>query len=208
MLVLLTMAQGSTRFEHLEKSINDYIIKQQNKNTRAKTTRDLKLLIEFLREKHEQRNPQEIEAKELNEYLCEFILSVKQKDGKDFKPSSLRGLFSRFNRHLKECEYPVSVIEDVGFERTRICLEAKNKQLIKEGKGNRPSGFTAVGEGRREKTVPYPFSRFDTHPRNAKSSARSRRSYGKIGHCEHNLGVIKLCPCNYCLYIILRIYLL
>ena len=39
-LVLLTMAQGSTRFEHLEKSTDDYIIEQQNKNTRAKTTRD------------------------------------------------------------------------------------------------------------------------------------------------------------------------
>ena len=62
------MAQGSTRFEYLEKSIDDYIIEQQNKNTRAKTTRDLdvKLLIEFLREKHEQRNPEDIEAKELN----------------------------------------------------------------------------------------------------------------------------------------------
>ena len=30
----------------------------------------------------------------------------------------------------------------------------------------------------------------------------------KIGHYEHNLSVIKLCPCNYCLYIILRISLL
>ena len=138
LLVLLTMAQGSTRFEHLEKSIDDYIIEQQNKNTRAKTTRDLdvKLLIEFLREKHEQRNPEDIEAKELNEYLCEFILSVKRKDGKDFESSSLRGLFTSFNRHLKECKYPVSVIEDVAFERKRKCLEAKNKQLIKEGKGN------------------------------------------------------------------------
>ena len=120
------MAQGSTRFEHLEKSTDDYIIEQQNKNTRAKTTRDLdvKLLIEFLREKHEQRNAEDIEAKELNEYLCEFILSVKRKDGKDFEPSSLRGLFSSFNRHLKECKYPVSVIEDVAFERARKCLQA------------------------------------------------------------------------------------
>ena len=78
------MAQGSTRFEHLEKSIDDYIIEQQNKNTTAKTTRDVKLLIEFLREKHEQRNPEDIEAKVLNEYLFEFILSVKRKDGKGF----------------------------------------------------------------------------------------------------------------------------
>ena len=83
----------STRFEHLEKSIDDYIIEQQNKNTRAKTTRDVKLLIEFLREKHDQRNPEDIEAEELNEYLCEFILSVKRKDGKDFELSSLRGMF-------------------------------------------------------------------------------------------------------------------
>ena len=53
------MAQGSTRFEYLEKSIDDYIIEQQNKNTRAKTTRDVKLLIVFLREKHDQRNPED-----------------------------------------------------------------------------------------------------------------------------------------------------
>ena len=48
------MAQGSTRFEYLEKSIDDYIIEQQNKKTRAKTTTDVKLLTGFLREKHEE----------------------------------------------------------------------------------------------------------------------------------------------------------
>ena len=93
---------------HLEKSIVDYIIEQQNKNTRAKTTRDVKVLNEFLREKHEHRNPEDIEAKELNEYLCDFILSVNRKDGKDFEPSSLRSLFSSFNRHLKECNASVN----------------------------------------------------------------------------------------------------
>ena len=87
------MAQGSTRFEHLEKSIDDNIIEQQNKNTTAKTTRDVKLLIEFLREKHEQRNPEDIEAKVLNEYLCEFILSVKRKDGKGFNLQVLEVCF-------------------------------------------------------------------------------------------------------------------
>ena len=65
------MAQGSTRFEHLEKSTDDYIVEQQNKYTRAKKTRDVKLLNEFLREKHDQRNPQDIE---LNEYLWKFII--------------------------------------------------------------------------------------------------------------------------------------
>ena len=56
----------------------------------------MKLLIEFLREKvkRDQRNPENIEAEELHGYLCEFILSVKRKDGNDFEPSSLRGMFS------------------------------------------------------------------------------------------------------------------
>ena len=49
--------------------------------------------VEFLREKHDQRNHEEIEAEELNEIFCEFFLSVKRKDGKDFEPSSLRGMF-------------------------------------------------------------------------------------------------------------------
>ena len=53
------MAQGSRRFEHLEKSIDE----QENKNTRAKTTRDVKLLIEPLRENHEQTKTEDIEAK-------------------------------------------------------------------------------------------------------------------------------------------------
>ena len=45
--VLLAMVQGPTRFEHLQKSIDDYIIEHQNKNTRAKTTRDVKLVTEI-----------------------------------------------------------------------------------------------------------------------------------------------------------------
>lgn len=66
----------------------------------------VKLLVEFLREKHKERNPEDIEAKELNEYLCQFILSVKLKDGIDYEPSSLRDLLSSFVRHLKNANIP------------------------------------------------------------------------------------------------------
>ena len=48
---------------------------------------------------------EDIEAEELNEYLCEYILSVKRNDGKDFEPLSLRGMLSSFNRHLEECKF-------------------------------------------------------------------------------------------------------
>ena len=49
--------------------------------------------------------------------------------------------------------YPVSVIEDVAFERARKCLEAKNRQLKKEDKGNRPSAAEALSDD--EINIPY-----------------------------------------------------
>ena len=70
---------------------------------------------------------------------------MKRKDGQDFEPSSLSGMSSSFNRHLK-CKYPVSVIKDVAFERARKRLEAKNKQLKNEGKGNRPNAAEALSD--------------------------------------------------------------
>ena len=48
-------------------------------------------------------------ALELNEYMCEFIISVRTKDGKDYGPSSLRSLFGKFWTTSKEeqllCQY-------------------------------------------------------------------------------------------------------
>ena len=95
------MAECSgSRFKPLDKPIEEYITNQENKNTRAKTQRDVKLLTAFLLEKNEQRKIEEIQPEELNRHVSEFILSVKRKDGQDNEPSSLRGLFSSFNRYL------------------------------------------------------------------------------------------------------------
>ena len=53
---------------------------------------DVSLLTEFLNSKNESRRIEEIPPKELNEYISEFIIAVRRKDGEDFEPSSLRGL--------------------------------------------------------------------------------------------------------------------
>ena len=82
----------SSRFQSLDKPIEDILPSTKTK-TRAKTDRDAKLLTEFLLKKNGQRKPQEIQPEELNWYLGEFTLSVKRKDGQDYKPSSPRGLF-------------------------------------------------------------------------------------------------------------------
>ena len=76
---------SGSRFKPLDKPIEEYITDQENKNTRAKTQRDVKLLAAFLLEKNEQRKIEEIQPEELNRYVSEFILSVKRKDGQDYR---------------------------------------------------------------------------------------------------------------------------
>ena len=67
--------------------------------------------------------------------MSEFIMSVQTKDGKDYEPSSLRGILSSFERHLKSKSYLNSVINDLVFEKTRKTLSSEKKQLIKQGPG-------------------------------------------------------------------------
>ena len=118
----------------------------KKKNTLSKTRRDVSLLIEFLNSKNESRRIEEIPPEELNEYISEFIVAVRRKDGEDFgEPSSLRGLICSFNRHLKACKsYPCSVIEENQFEQVRQALEARSKEIKKDGKGNKPKAAEAI----------------------------------------------------------------
>ena len=94
-------------------SIENFIAEQENKATLQKT-RDVKRLQTFLGTRNELRKVEEIPALELNEYIGEFIISVRTKDRKDYEPSSLRSLLASFclipvNCHycLKEISVPV-----------------------------------------------------------------------------------------------------
>ena len=49
-----------------------------------------------------------------------------------------------FERHLKKKSYSVSIIDDLVFEKTRKVLQSKQKQLKKQGKGNKPKASVAL----------------------------------------------------------------
>ena len=87
-------------------SVDNFIAEQK--------ARDVKLLQPFFGTRKERRKVEEILALELNEYICEFIISVRTKDRKDYEPSSLRSLLASFcliavNCHfcLKEISVPM-----------------------------------------------------------------------------------------------------
>ena len=72
-------SQASARFVPLEFPLDEFIDKQANKNTLSKTNRDVTLLKEFLRTKEIDKEMENLEAKELDEVLCAFIVSVKKR---------------------------------------------------------------------------------------------------------------------------------
>ena len=125
-------------------SVDEFISEQENKGTAQKTLRDVKLFQLFLVTKNEDRNIEDIPTGELNEYMSDFIISVRTKDGREYEPSSLRSLLASFERHLKKKKYPASVINDLAFEKTRKTLQSKQKELKKQGKGNKPNASVAL----------------------------------------------------------------
>ena len=79
----------------LDKPIDKFTEDQKKKNTLSKTPRDVSLLSEFLNSKNESRRMRKSRQKSFNnEYISEFIVTARRKDGEDLEPSSLRGLIS------------------------------------------------------------------------------------------------------------------
>ena len=60
-----------------------------------KKTYDLKLVKKFLvEERHEIREIEKIPPTELDGYFSQFVLAARTKTGKDYEPSSLRGILA------------------------------------------------------------------------------------------------------------------
>ena len=128
-----------SRFVSLDVPVDEFIQNQENKNTLSKTKRDLALLTEYLETKNVQQNLEEIQPRDLDELLSAFLVEVRKKDGDEYEPTTLRSFISSFDRYLRKKDYPTTIIEGQEFRRTREALVAKQKDLKKSGKGNKPN---------------------------------------------------------------------
>ena len=93
------------------------------------------MLQKFLVSRNELREIENIDAKDLDVLIANFLLQVRKKDGEQYKPTSLRSFFSSFDRYLKKKDYSPTIVEG----KTKEALVAKQKELKKEGKGNKPN---------------------------------------------------------------------
>jgi hypothetical protein len=117
-----------------------FIETKKNKNTRIKTTSDVRKFREWLNEDRENRELHAIPSRELDVYLSRFLLSVRKNKGNgEFEPTTLKGIFTSICRYLKDNDYPAEPATHQDFRRTREVLKAKCKDLKEKGKGNKPN---------------------------------------------------------------------
>ena len=71
----------------------------------------------------------EHEPAELNRLLEKLYAKVKNKKGEDYEPDSLRVMIAAFDRHLKDKQYPLSIVKDREFHSSKQVLDGKAKLL-------------------------------------------------------------------------------
>ena len=98
----------------------------------------------MVEERHEIIEIEKIPPTELDSYLSQFVLAARTKTGKDYEPSSLRGILASVERHLSRSRYGKTIFKDSGFKKTRDALKAKQKELKRHGLGKRPKATTAL----------------------------------------------------------------
>ena len=79
-----------------------------------------------------------MKKEDLNDCLEVFYAAVKQKDGKDFKVSSLRTIRAAIDRYLKQppINKPWSIVGDPAFETANKVLNAICRKNAQEGKAS------------------------------------------------------------------------
>ena len=127
-----------------ESNVEKFIAGEENANSKRKTFYELKLVKNFLvEERHEIREIEKI-LPTTTCYLSQFVLAARTKTGKDYEPSSLRGILASVERHLSRYSYGKTIFKDSDFKKTRDALKAKQKELKRHGLGNRPKATTAL----------------------------------------------------------------
>ena len=116
---------------------------------------------------------EEHEPAELNRLLEKFYAEVKNKNGEDYEPDSLRVMIAAFDRQLKDKQYPL-----VNCKRPGILL-------VEAGLGGK-SEITATG---RSCYAPQKSKKFNKRRRRIAMEEEQVRKYNPRGISKHNVVV-------------------
>ena len=89
--------------------------------------------------RNELREIENIDAKDLDVLIANFLLQVRKKDGEQYEATPLRSFVASFDCYLRKKDYSSTIMEWKELKKTKEALVTKQKELKKEGKGNKPN---------------------------------------------------------------------
>ena len=131
-------------FSQAGKSVDEFILGQRNKNTVSATTADVNTFTKYLRKLGESRNTEDIQFQELNLLLSKFVIEVRRGDGANFEPDTLSSYVRSVQRYLNEKGKFVLLKEQPEFRKLQDALGGKQKELKKQGLGNKPNACREI----------------------------------------------------------------
>ena len=119
---------------------------RSRKNTRYKTTSDLNTWKKFCESLKESRAIENIPANELDLLLSKVFISVRKQNGTEYESGTLSGFQRSFQRYLHDKGSLINILKDNEFSKSREVLAPKRKNLVRQGKGNRPNATRELAE--------------------------------------------------------------
>lgn len=137
--------EQKSRFEAVNpEKIQEFINAQENENTRRKTQADMKLFRQFCNEQGEDRPVEQLDIPELDQLFGNFLAVVKKSDHSEYEPSSIRGLLSSLERHLRKKGYSQAVNKNPLFSHINNTMKAKMTYLKSQGYGSKPNAAEEI----------------------------------------------------------------
>jgi hypothetical protein len=82
--------------------IDNFLIENENENTRKKTTSDMNLFRTYLVQTGEKTEIENLSAESLNEKFSTFLLSARENDGSEYEPTTLRGFLCSLDQSKRQ----------------------------------------------------------------------------------------------------------
>ena len=148
--VVNSMKQTKQKLEG-EEAMNKYISSQKQKTTAYKDISDIKRFNKFFSEAGESREIIDIPPDDLNKLLANFFMGARRLDEKLYDPDTLLSLSRSLQRYLTENGSPIILRPDKEFTLARRTLAARRKELVKQGKDNKPNACRVLDDFEEQK---------------------------------------------------------
>ena len=150
------MANGATygdeNSSNSQEELQKFVQQQKSENTVKKTSSDMECFYRFLWSINK-RNFQilDLPPEELDHLLGKFFKDVRKVSGEKYEQSTLTGLQRSIQRFPSDSGSKMNILKDDEFAFSRKLLEAKRKNLVVQGKGNRPNETRSLTKEREDK---------------------------------------------------------